>query len=100
MIDPNKLPDDIHTLTISGVHGRDTGKTFHCIEIDPLTLSGFVLRLVAALRVDSYEDLIQQLVDAREEREGSVPIDVFMSLLQGSDARAVHALINELLDYV
>lgn len=99
MIDTYNLPDDARTLAVPGVHGRDTGKTFHCVEIDPLTLSGFVLRLVSALRVESYEALIETLT-TEAKGSGGVPIDAIMKLLQGADPRAVHALISELLDYV
>lgn len=99
MIDTYNLPDDARTLAVPGVHGRDAGKTFHCVEIDPLTLSGFVLRLVSALRVDSYEALIETLTAKTKGADG-VPIDAIMKLLQGADPRAVHGLIGELLDYV
>ena len=98
MIDAHNLPEDARTHTVHGVHGRDAGKTFHCIEIDPLTLSGYVLRLVSALRVESYEALLDQLQSAKGA--SGVPIDAIMKLLQGADPRAVHALIAELLDYV
>jgi len=98
MIDAHNLPEDARTHTVHGVYGRDAGKTFHCIEIDPLTLSGYVLRLVAALRVESYEALLDQLQSAKSA--SGVPIDAIMKLLQGADPRAVHALIAELLDYV
>ena len=98
MIDPHNLPEDTRMLAVHGVHGRDAGKTFHCIEIDPLTLSGFVLRLVTALRVESYEALLEQFMSAKES--ANVPIDSIMRLLQGADPRAVHELLSELLDYV
>lgn len=94
----HNLPEDAHTHAVHGMHGRDAGKTFHCVEIDPLTLSGYVLRLVSALRVESYEDLLEQLQIAKG-KDGA-PIDTIMQLLQGADPRAVHALIGELLDYV
>ena len=100
MIDAHNLPEDTRTLTVHGVHGRDAGKTFHCVEIDPLTLSGFVLRLVTALRVESYEALLEQLLSAKERDADSVPVDAVMKLLQGADPRAVHELMHELLDYV
>lgn len=100
MIDANNLPEDTRMLTVPGVHGRDAGKTFHCIEIDPLTLSGFVLRLVSALRVESYEALLEQLMTAKDKDASSVPVDTVMKLLQGADPRAVHELMHELLDYV
>lgn len=97
-MDMHNLPDDARMHLVHGVHGRDAGKTFHCVEIDPLTLSGFVLRLVTALRVESYEALLTQLHGTKGDN--SVPIDAIMKLLQGADPRAVHALIAELLDYV
>lgn len=97
-MDIHNLPDDARMHLVHGVHGRDAGKTFHCVEIDPLTLSGFVLRLVTALRVESYEALLAQLHGTKGD--DSVPIDAIMKLLQGADPRAVHALIAELLDYV
>ena len=100
MIDANNLPEGARTLAVHGVHGRDAGKTFHCIEIDPLTLSGYVLRLVSALRVESYEAILEQLAGAKASDANSVPIDTIMQLLQGADPRAVHALIAEMLDYV
>lgn len=100
MIDAHNLPEDARTLAVHGVHGRDAGKTFHCVEVDPLTLSGFVLRLVSALRVESYEALIDALVNAKAKDADRVPIDTIMKLLQGADPREVHALISELLDYV
>lgn len=98
MIDPHNLPEDVRSQVVHGVHGRDAGKAFHCFEIDPLTLSGFVLRLVSALRVESYEALLEQFTTAKAST--GVPIDAIMKLLQGADPRAVHALIGELLDYV
>jgi hypothetical protein len=98
MIDAHNLPEDVRTRTVHGVHGRDAGKAFHCVEIDPLTLSGYMLRLVAALRVESYESLLEQLQSTAGKSD--VPLDAIMRLLQGADPRAVHALIGELLDYV
>lgn len=86
--------DDDRTLTIYGQHGRDVGKTFSVGEIDPLTLSGYVLRLVSALRVESYESLVDQLSGAKE---GAAPIDAIMQILRGADPRAVHDLITELV---
>jgi hypothetical protein len=83
---------------VHGVHGRDAGKTFWCVEIDPLALSGYVLRLVSALRVESYEALLAQITGA--QGKDGVPIDAVMQMLQGADPRAVHALLAELLDYV
>lgn len=98
MIDTHNLPEDTRMQQVHGVHGRDAGKTFWCVEIDPLALSGYVLRLVSALRVESYEALLAQITGA--QGKDGVPIDAIMQLLQGADPRAVHALLSELLDYV
>ena len=86
---------DTEHLTIPGVHGRDAGKTFFVCEIDPLTLSGYVLRLVSAVRVASYETLLAEIEAATSRDEP--PIDTIMQLLQGADPAAVHALITELI---
>ena len=88
------IDDDARTLQVPGLHGRDAGKVFHVVEIDPLTLSGYVLRIVSALRVESYEGLIEQL--ASSAKDGGAPIDAIMRLLQGANPREVHALLTEL----
>jgi hypothetical protein len=89
--------DDSRTIELTAIHGRDCGKRFEVREIDPLTLSGYVLRLVSALRVASYEALLEQFTALDKARP---PIDVIMRVLQGSDPRAVHELLSELLDFV
>lgn len=99
--------DDAQALTstlIASV-GRDAGKQFTVLEIDPMTKAGYVLRFNAALRVESYQSLIDHWRDlaSRDEadRDGDGEIiDFVMKTLQGSDPQAVHALLNELLDYV
>lgn len=98
MIDTYNLSEDTRMHQVHGVHGRDAGKTFWCVEIDPLALSGYVLRLVSALRVESYEALLAQITGA--QGENGVPLDAIMQMLQGADPRAIHALLSELLDYV
>lgn len=91
------IDNDARTLAIQGSHGRDLGKVFHLCEIDPLTLSGYVLRLVAALRVKSYDSLLETV----SGEPGAPPsIDIVMQILQGADPAAIHSLITELLDYV
>lgn len=97
--------DDARTLDVLGTHGRDAGKVFHLLEIDPLTVSGFMLRLVAALRVADYESLIARFApfmtaQAKGDAGAQAPIDAIMQLLQGADPKAVHELMSELLDYV
>jgi len=90
--------DDALTATIIAATGRDAGKQFTVLEIDPMTKAGYVLRFNSALRVESFQALIDEWRDSAEgDRE---PIDLIMRTLQGSDATAVHALLNELLDYV
>jgi hypothetical protein len=89
--------DESKKLTIHAAHGRDAGKTFHIEEVDPLTLSGYVLRLVSALRVESYESLMEEFIDASKAKAGAAPIDAVMRVLRGADPRAVHELITELV---
>lgn len=89
--------DDALTSTIIASKGRDAGKQFTMLEIDPMTKAGYVLRLNSALRVESFQTLIDQLRDGADSDEP--PIDLIMRTLQGSDPVAVHALLSELLDY-
>lgn len=90
--------DEALSATLTAATGRDVGKLFQVLEIDPMTKAGYALRFNAALRVESYQALIDQW---REGAEGDEPpIDLIMRTLQGSDAAAVHALLQELLDYV
>jgi len=91
-------PDDARTLTVYGQHGRDAGKQYTILEIDPLTAAGYALRLNSAMRIESYETLIAEWKAASEE--GGSPIDLILGALRGADAKAVHTLIEELLDYV
>lgn len=91
-------PDDIRTASVFGQHGRDAGKTFTILEIDPLTLAGYSLRFNSALRIESYTDLIDQWKEG--DASGEPPIDAILRTLQGADPKAIHALMTELLDYV
>lgn len=91
-------PDDARTLTIYGRHGRDAGKQFTILEIDPLTGAGLALRLNAAMRVESYEGLIADWKAAADD--GSSPIDLVLGVMRGADPVALHALIVEALTYV
>lgn len=90
--------DDALTSTLIASTGRDAGKQFTVLEIDPMTKAGYALRFNSALRVDSYQALIDQWRDSAEAGEPN--IDLIMKTLQGSDPQAVHALLNELLAYV
>lgn len=96
------MMDDTRTITLPGRHGRDQGKTFHVNEIEPLEFAGYVLRLVSALRVDSYEELLDKFAqtDATADAPGGAEIDTVMRVLQGADPHAVHGLITDLLTHV
>lgn len=90
--------DDALTSTIVAATGRDAGKQFTMLEIDPMTKAGYALRFNAALRVDSYQGLIDDWRASAERDEQ--PIDLVLKTLQGADPQAVHTLVSELLDYV
>jgi hypothetical protein len=94
-------PDDALTSTIIAATGRDAGKQFTLLEIDPMTKAGYALRFNSALRVDSYQSLIDMWRDSvdQDDDDGS-RIDAIMKTLQGADPQAIHTLISELLDYV
>lgn len=90
--------DDALTSTIIAATGRDAGKQFTMLEIDPMTKAGYALRFNSALRIDSYQALIDQWRESAEQGEPN--IDAIMKTMQGSDPVAIHSLLNELLDYV
>ena len=92
------IPDDARTATVYGQHGRDAGKQFTILEIDPLTCAGLALRLNSAMRIESYEALLADW-KAAADANGS-PIDLILGALRGADPQAIHALITEILDYV
>lgn len=90
--------DDALTSTIIAAAGRDAGKQFTMLEIDPMTKAGYALRFNSALRVESFVALLEEWRGCVER--GEQPIDLVMRTLQGSDPVVVHTLLNELLDYV
>lgn len=90
--------DDALTSSIIANTGRDAGKQFTLLEIDPMTKAGYALRFNSALRVDSYQTLIDDWREGAERGEANV--DTIFKTLQGSDPDAVHKLMSELLDYV
>lgn len=93
--------DDTKNTTFFGVHGRDANKRFEISEVDPLSLSGYVLRLLSALKVVSYEALITALTPKKDDDGSSMEaIDAILQVLQGADPVAVHALVTETLRYV
>lgn len=80
---------------------RDAGKRFRVGEIAPLVLSGYMLRLVAALKGADYESLVHELREARADTENpDAALNVVLRTLSGSDPTAVHALITDLLSHV
>jgi hypothetical protein len=89
--------DSAKLLTVHAMYGRDAGKAFQIREINPLSLSGYVLELVSALRVESYEAMMDDF-KAAGEKDGGAPIDAVMKVLRGADPKAVHALITELVN--
>lgn len=88
---------DTAATDVYGV-GRDSGKTYHVPRIEPITFAGYVLRLVAALRIDSYEGLIDEIKTSVDN--GEAPVDTIMHVLQGCDPLAVHALLKDTLTHV
>lgn len=84
------------TKIIDGKKGRDVGKRFQLTELHTLQKAGFSLRLVAALRVESYETLLAKFA-ARPNAQAAAPIDDIMRTLQGCDPAAVESLIYEVL---
>lgn len=93
--------DDNKITTLIGVHARDAGKRFEVREVDPLTMSGYVLRLVSALRVPDFETIQSLLIrEEGSETPSTESIDAVLRILQGADPVAVHALVSEALQYV
>lgn len=95
--------NDTKVTTFFASYGRDSGKHFEVSEVDPLTLSGYVLRLLSALKVASYEALLAILLPKKNEEgseENMEAIDAILHVLQGADPVAVHALVTESLRYV
>lgn len=86
---------DKQDITITAANGRDAGKRFKLTELGPVASAGMMLRLVSALRVDSYEDLLARLREASDD--GAPPIDEIMQVLQGCDPERVQALVREAL---
>lgn len=92
--------DDIKTTTFYATHDRDAGKHFEVREVDPLTMSGYVLRLVSALRVPNFETIQALFQKGDAEGASEESIDAVLRILQGADPVAVHALVTESLAYV
>lgn len=85
------------SLTITGEHGRDAGKAFQIQEVPPIDMAGFVLRLLAALRLSAQADLMELFTPA-EDAQASV--EAILRVLTGCDPDKMHALIHDALRHV
>lgn len=90
------MSDFDNSVTITGQHGRDAGKTFKIAEVPPVEMTTFILRLLGAVRMDGVDELRVLM----EPAEGVDQIDVVMRLLAGCDAMAVRQLLLDMLNYV
>jgi hypothetical protein len=95
------MNDDTLTRVIDGATGRDNGKRYRAVEIDPLTMAGYMLRLTAALRSNDIDALMEDYrAAAAPEAADDVPVGLLMQTVQGCDPKAVHALLTDLLTHV
>jgi hypothetical protein len=90
-------PSFAEMVSVYGL-GKDVGKTFFVPNINPMTFAGYMLRFVAALRVESYEGLMADILARVQASEA--PIDTIMHVLQGCDPLAIHALLKDLVAHV
>lgn len=104
-----QTPDiDSKIEDVPGRTGRDYGKTYRIAEVNPYVMSGFVLRLLAALKLVQVDDLLTmfnrpKVEDGDDEARRDQARDDMLGILRtlaGCDAAAVHALIGEALQYV
>lgn len=99
------VTDEGRTVTLDKCPGRDAQRKYRITEIDPLTMSGYMLRLVSALRIDSLDNVYGQFQEilTAPETDGMPPddsVNALFKLLGGCDPTALHALITDLLQYV
>lgn len=84
--------------------GRDNGKRFRFVEIEPLALAGYALRLISALHIPDFSALMDLCAPADPDAPADQPdedkLDALLKILSGCDPVAVHALITESLSYV
>lgn len=94
--------DDSLAVTVQGTIGRDAGKSFRINEVPPVEMAGYVLRLLAALRLSDQNDLLALLRPQPPEGQSAAEADLtaVLRLLTGCDPRAVHALITDALAHV
>lgn len=83
--------------------GRDNGKRFRAVEVAPLDMAGFALRLVSALNIPDWTT-VQALAAPQTGDEDAMATDeaitAVLALLRGCDAEAVHKLVTEALGYI
>lgn len=90
------MSDFDNSVTITGQHGRDAGKNFKIAEVPPVEMTTFILRLLAAVRMEGVDELRALM----NPPEGDDQIDIVLRLLAGCDALAVRQLILDMLNYV
>lgn len=98
LIDPNFDTSDSRTVTLTATHGRDTGKLFRVGEMPPLDTVAYVLRLLAAIRLDGVPELMALFEPG--ERDTGHDIEGVLRLLAGCDAAAVRELMADALTHV
>lgn len=91
------MTDDTRTTTITADIGRDAGKSFRILEVPPIEMAGFVLRLLSALRLADQTDLMALFrpSEGPEQSEGAI-----LGALAGCDPDRMHALIIDALAHV
>lgn len=98
------MTDDTRTLIVEGQHGRDNGKRFRIREVSPVHMTGYVLRLLSALRLSGVDELLSLFEQTQTKpTAGEIDIDALGSLLRlltGCDPAAVQKLIEDALAHV
>lgn len=96
------VQDESRSAIVDKCAGRDATRRYRITEIDPLTMSGYMLRLVSALRVESLDDTYGQLQEVMTAPADlpDASVNALFKLLGGCDPAALHALITDLLRYV
>lgn len=93
----NAHDEDSRQTVLHASKGRDAGKRFKINEVNPVLMAGFVLRLLAALRLAQTDDLMDLFRSG--ENTGS-DLQAILRILTGCDPVAVHALISDALTHI
>lgn len=75
---------------------RDSGKRFGILEVPPVEMATFILRLLGAIRLNGVGEL-QTLMNPPE---GVDEVDAVLRVLAGCDAMATRELMIDALKYV